>query len=464
MKSPIKITSSAVLVLAAIVVVLGVAVAGITWWLRAGLREQILRREGDSLYAVTVMQQTLEADRRKGTEATGDADQLVLLALQSSRLRGVLGVQVIDGHEVSLHSMPTTLQLTAITAGEWTALRALQPVVRFDRAASLGKLYGLDDGPDEQTPLLEIAVPLHRPETTAIDGIARYVIEGQLIAGEFRLLDRSLARQAGLVWLLASGVIVTGVGGMLRRLAHTNRNLQERTDDLVRANRELALAAKTSALGAITAHLVHGLRNPIAGLEAFIEEQREEESPAQAGAWSEANATARRMRAMVNEVVELLQEEQSGTVYELSSREILTTVEARISRLVGLKKVSVAIEADDSGRLTNHQAGLITAILTNLAQNACEALPVGAGKVSLVARSLAAGGSEFRVEDNGPGLPAEVAAALFEARQSGKPGGAGIGLAISRQLAIHLGGTLELATNGSAGASFRLVIPGVNPS
>ena len=459
MKKPTRLASSARLVLAAIVLVLAGTIAGITGWLRADLRAQILRREGESLHAVMLMQQTLESDRTEPTGAHRDDEQLVILALQISRLRGVIGVQVLDQRGQSIHTMPTTLERPGPSDREWRTLRALAPVVRFTPRASLGALYGLDNDASEQSPLLEILVPLHQPASATLDGIAHYVIEGQLIAQEFRSLDQGLIWQASLVWALAASVSVGGVGFVLRRLAHANTALLARTEDLLQANRALSLAAKTSALGAVTAHLVHGLRNPIAGLEAYIEEQRPTESQRQNSAWHEAEATARRMRTMVSEVINLLQEESAGTSYELAGDEILAAVTQRITAVSTSQQVTVTIEAEDPSLLTNNQAGLVTAILVNLAQNACEAVTAGIGQVKLIARRQINGHLEFRVEDNGPGLTAEAAAELFRPKQSRKPGGAGIGLAISRQLAIHLGGTLELITTGPNGTSWRLVIP-----
>lgn len=459
MNKPTRLATSARLVLAAIALVLAGAIAGITGWLRADLRAQILRREGESLHAVMLMQQTLESDRAGPTGAHRDDEQLVILALQISRLRGVIGVQVLDQRGQSIHTMPTTLERPTPSDREWPTLRALAPVVRFSPHASLGALYGLDNDASEQSPLLEILVPLHQPASATLDGVAHYVIEGQFIAQEFRSLDQGLIWQASLVWALAASVSVGGVGFVLRRLAHANSTLLARTEDLLQANRALSLAAKTSALGAVTAHLVHGLRNPIAGLEAFIEEQRPAESRQQNSAWREAEATAGRMRSMVSEVITLLQEESAGTSYELASHEILATVLQRIAAVSTRQQVTVTIAANTSDSLTNNQAGLVTAILVNLAQNACEAVTAGSGQVKLIADRLSSGSQEFRVEDNGPGLSAEAVAELFRPKQSRKPGGAGIGLAISRQLAIHLGGSLELVTTGPAGTSWQLVIP-----
>ncbi len=438
---------------------LGASVAGITWWLRADLHQQILHREGEALHAVALMQQALEQDRAAGWAEGTNRDRLVFMALQISRLRGVLGAKVFDRAGEPLESMPTTLQLIPPGPQEWKELQAMKPVVRYNPAGSLGGLYGLGADPRELAPLLDIIVPLGAAGTAEIDGAAHYVIDGGSLEREFQLLDRRLMRQAGLVWLLTTGVSTAGVGWMIQRLARANMELRARTDDLVRANRELALAAKTSALGALTAHLMHGLRNPIAGLEAFLREQREKGSPAPKAEWSEATAAALRVKDMVDQLVDLMRDEHSGVAFELTGREVLEAVASRLAALASRRKISVTLTAESAGKLTNHQAGLVTAILTNLAQNACEALPPGAGTVVLKAKSPSGGEMEFIVEDNGPGLPLEARDRPFEPRQSSKPEGAGIGLAICRQLAAHLGGRLVLTATNSAGTSFSLLIP-----
>ncbi len=64
------------------------------------------------------------------------------------------------------------------------------------------------------------------------------------------------------------------------------------------------------------------------------------------------------------------------------------------------------------------------------------------------------------VADNGPGVPAMVVSKLFQPFSgSGSRDGAGLGLAIARELARGMKGDLELVSNGSSGAVFRLRIP-----
>jgi two-component system nitrogen regulation sensor histidine kinase NtrY len=63
-------------------------------------------------------------------------------------------------------------------------------------------------------------------------------------------------------------------------------------------------------------------------------------------------------------------------------------------------------------------------------------------------------------QDNGSGLPAEVADRLFDPYFSTKSKGTGLGLAISRNLADRMGGTITLANRREGpGAIAELTLP-----
>lgn len=64
-----------------------------------------------------------------------------------------------------------------------------------------------------------------------------------------------------------------------------------------------------------------------------------------------------------------------------------------------------------------------------------------------------------RVEDNGPGIPAEVAGRAFEAFVTTKPDGMGMGLAVSRSLMRAQGGDLTIARGRLGGACFEIRLP-----
>jgi signal transduction histidine kinase len=63
------------------------------------------------------------------------------------------------------------------------------------------------------------------------------------------------------------------------------------------------------------------------------------------------------------------------------------------------------------------------------------------------------------VQDSGPGIDPENLDHLFEAFQTTKPQGLGMGLAISRSIVEGHGGRLGASANAPRGAVFQFVLP-----
>ncbi len=61
--------------------------------------------------------------------------------------------------------------------------------------------------------------------------------------------------------------------------------------------------------------------------------------------------------------------------------------------------------------------------------------------------------------DTGPGVPPTQRRRIFEAFVSQDADGTGLGLPIARELAVALGGGIELQSESGAGSRFRLVLP-----
>ena len=67
---------------------------------------------------------------------------------------------------------------------------------------------------------------------------------------------------------------------------------------------------------------------------------------------------------------------------------------------------------------------------------------------------------KIMIADNGPGVPAMVVGRLFQPfAGSASRGGAGLGLAIARELARGMKGELVMSSNGAGGAAFTLRVP-----
>jgi signal transduction histidine kinase len=103
----------------------------------------------------------------------------------------------------------------------------------------------------------------------------------------------------------------------------------------------------------------------------------------------------------------------------------------------------------------------VVQILFNLIVNAAQALREAkiAGELTIRV-TMEEGLVAIHVFDNGPGIPAEKASNLFKPFFTTKASGTGLGLVLSRNLALKMGGNLEyMMNNETKGAHFRISLP-----
>jgi signal transduction histidine kinase len=96
-------------------------------------------------------------------------------------------------------------------------------------------------------------------------------------------------------------------------------------------------------------------------------------------------------------------------------------------------------------------------IVSNLVSNAFRWTPDG-GRVSL-ALAQTNGAISVSVQDTGPGIQQTEQERIFRPFWSRDGGGTGLGLAIARELAVALGGRIELESEPGRGSRFDLVLP-----
>lgn len=101
----------------------------------------------------------------------------------------------------------------------------------------------------------------------------------------------------------------------------------------------------------------------------------------------------------------------------------------------------------------------IMQVLLNLIRNAFEAMENSPTRRVTVTATRADAKVEIAVLDTGPGLPAEVAARLFQPFVTTKDAGMGVGLSICRTLVESQGGRLWYQEALQGGAEFRFTVP-----
>ncbi len=446
------------LTLGLILAVFLLAIAQFTQRMRWDIRQQIQQRDARILHAM-VMMQFGEVTADIGAEVREPVDQWTVL-LKASRLPGVLAVRLFDTNGVFVAAIPIDATEGGMARTDRLHVLASQPLSRYREHARRGDVFlelGEETRAESELALLEVSVPFQARPGSEVVGIGQFVLEGASITREFAALDRSLFGQAAVVFGVGAVLLGLSVGWAFRRVQLKQRQLADRTRDLLRANEELAMAARTSAIGSIAAHLIHGLKNPLSGLHQFVQGQTTSPTGGEDPAWRDAAASTRRMQQMVAEVVRVLREEGQGVSYELTLEEVTGLIRQRVETHVRDAGVSLNILCAAEGELDNRQANLLSLVLANLVQNAVQASP----RTAVVTLELRRTGRRlvFRVSDQGAGLPAGVRENLFAPCQSSREGGTGIGLVISKQLANHLGADLRLESSSAAGTVFVLELP-----
>jgi len=101
-------------------------------------------------------------------------------------------------------------------------------------------------------------------------------------------------------------------------------------------------------------------------------------------------------------------------------------------------------------------------ILTNLLKNAAEAMPEGGTLTIRTSASVNVNGKDFveiRIQDTGPGIPAEIKNDLFTPVTSSKGNGhSGLGLSITKNLVTDAKGTISCRSSAK-GTEFQILLP-----
>lgn len=230
--------------------------------------------------------------------------------------------------------------------------------------------------------------------------------------------------------------------------------------------RELAVrlhkAEQLSTLGILTAGLAHELRNPANGVVNAIEPLRmllppELMLPGEGvgelvGVIGECAAVIQTLSK------QLLGFKDSGSPLDLRPAKLRAIVE-RAAQLVKSALLGRRVEIEVPSDLTvNCAPPLLAQVFTNLLENSAHAAATG-GWVK-VTSTIAEGRVSIIVSDSGSGVPVRLRDKIFEPFFTTKPQGVGtgLGLPVSREIALRHGGNLELRASGTSSV-FVLDLP-----
>jgi signal transduction histidine kinase len=218
----------------------------------------------------------------------------------------------------------------------------------------------------------------------------------------------------------------------------------------------------SSEMGAFASRAAHELRNPLHTLTLSLAALRTGASPR---ALDRADASARRLRATIEDILEL---SRSGAAPAADARadvadavsEVLEDVEWQA------EEAHVALGVDVPPALTVKMApGHLRVVVANVLGNAVKYGAEKAGaRVDLTAH-VAERGVDIVVRDTGPGIAPDAIAHVFEPffRASHRAGGYGLGLATVKRIVDAHGGGVDIESAPGVGTTVAIHLPTVEP-
>lgn len=217
---------------------------------------------------------------------------------------------------------------------------------------------------------------------------------------------------------------------------------------------------RISLLGELLNTLRHELSNPLFGLKLG----------SQLFSMMDVNTDSKEIMAEIEKNVNRCQViiENFSNLYQIQNESKPVTIKKIIDEAITLSKSegrevrkSIEYKNDSEELLLDVPLIFVVQIIFNLIVNAAQAMKnMTTPRELLLNISTEDKNVYIDVIDNGPGIPEDKSSQLFKPFFTTKTQGTGLGLVLSRNLALKMGGNLEyLVNNNGKGAHFRLTLP-----
>lgn len=225
--------------------------------------------------------------------------------------------------------------------------------------------------------------------------------------------------------------------------------------------------AKTNLVGTVS----HELKTPLTSLRMalylLLEQNLSSLSQQQRELLEDARDDADRLLRIMDTLLDLTRLESGASTLERSE----VSVAVLLRRIAGEahpfvdsagQRLAVVLAPELGGATLNVDEARLRHVFMNLLTNASKYTPSG-GFITLSAKPEEGGFIRFSVRDQGPGIPPESVGRVFDrfyrAPNQDQRTGAGLGLAIAREIVVAHGGSIACTSNEGEGSEFYFVLP-----
>jgi two-component system NtrC family sensor kinase len=264
--------------------------------------------------------------------------------------------------------------------------------------------------------------------------------------------------RAGARLFLVSALPLTDAGAASVVLVVSDQTEKRRLQE------QLIQSEKMSAIGQLIAGVAHDLNNPLASVVGFSDYLVEAAGDTPEELREPLRAIQQEAERAANIVKNLLSfaRKQEGRREVRSLGDILAaTLQLLRNQLVGAR-IDIEVDVAPGTPPVFADTTQLQQVFVNLVNNAAQAIEGSGVGGRIVIRAMPwLDGVAVTVEDDGPGVPSDVAQRIFEPFYTTKPAGegTGLGLSICQGIVKEHGGRLALLPTGRRGAVLQVELP-----
>ena len=228
----------------------------------------------------------------------------------------------------------------------------------------------------------------------------------------------------------------------------------------------LVSAQRRAAWADVAQRIAHEIKNPLTPIQLSAQRLKRKylgEISTQPDVFEDCTDIIVRQVGDIRQMIDAFSSFARMPAPEIERAELTDIVERAVAlHRLASPEIAFEIERPDDDVHLDCDARQIGRALTNVLKNAIEAIESrpadasAAGRIVITVRE-ADGHWRLEVEDNGPGLPAELRDRLTEPYVTNRADGTGLGLAIVRRIIEEHGGRLNLENGAEEGARVTLV-------
>jgi signal transduction histidine kinase len=254
------------------------------------------------------------------------------------------------------------------------------------------------------------------------------------------------------------------IGQIMRSRNQTVTELHKRELDLAQALAQIEHQDRLASLGLLSASVAHELNTPISVLRGSIEKLIEKfyDRPTQDRLMRMLRVTDR-LRTISDSLVDFARVRQRE-VGEIALRPVIDEAWSLVAIDEKASSATFRNLVDEQARVVGNTDRL-GQVFVNLLRNALHAIGPN-GIISVHAEPNDSGTLSVRVDDDGPGIAADVLPNIFEAFVSSRldARGTGLGLTVAAGIVEQHGGTIRAENRPDGGARLEVTLPAVRPS